>query len=32
VFAAVAQRIFDFRRDRPGDSFRAWLWGIAWHK
>jgi RNA polymerase sigma-70 factor (ECF subfamily) len=32
VFAAVAQRIADFRRDRPGDSFRAWLWGIARHK
>ena len=32
VFAAVAQRISDFRRDRPGDSFRAWLWGITRHK
>jgi RNA polymerase sigma-70 factor (ECF subfamily) len=32
VFAAVSQRIADFRRDRPGDSFRAWLWGIARHK
>ena len=32
VFASVAQRIADFRRDRPSDSFRAWLWGIARHK
>ena len=32
VFPAVAQRIADFRRDRPGDSFRAWLWGITRHK
>ena len=25
VFRAVARKISDFRRDRPGDSFRAWL-------
>jgi RNA polymerase sigma-70 factor (ECF subfamily) len=25
VFRSVAMRIADFRRDRPGDSFRAWL-------
>jgi RNA polymerase sigma-70 factor (ECF subfamily) len=32
VFAGVARGIADFRRDRPGDSFRGWLWGIAQHK
>jgi RNA polymerase sigma-70 factor (ECF subfamily) len=25
VFQAVARRIHDFRRDRPGDTFRGWL-------
>jgi RNA polymerase sigma-70 factor, ECF subfamily len=25
VFAAVSRHIADFRRDRPGDSFAAWL-------
>jgi RNA polymerase sigma-70 factor (ECF subfamily) len=25
VFIAVAKNIADFRRDRPGDSFRKWL-------
>ena len=29
VFMTVAARISDFRRDRPGDSFRGWLWGIT---
>jgi RNA polymerase sigma-70 factor (ECF subfamily) len=29
VFRVVAARIGDFRRQRPGDSFRGWLWGIT---
>jgi len=32
VFGVVAMRIDDFRRDRPGDSFRGWLWGITNNK
>lgn len=32
VFRAVHARIADFRRERPGDSFRGWLWGITWNK
>jgi RNA polymerase sigma-70 factor (ECF subfamily) len=32
VFAALAVGIGNFRRDRPGDNFRAWLAGIARHK
>lgn len=32
VFAAVARGIEKFRRDRPGDSFRGWLWGITSNK
>ncbi len=32
VFRAVATRVATFRRDRPGDSFRGWLWGIARNK
>ncbi|MBY0522916.1 MAG: sigma-70 family RNA polymerase sigma factor [Gemmataceae bacterium] len=32
VFQAVAARIRSFRRDRPGDSFRGWLWSITRHK
>lgn len=32
VFRAVARRIADFRRDRPGDSFRGWLWRITHNK
>ena len=32
VFRTVAARIDDFRRDRPGDSFRGWLWTITRHK
>jgi RNA polymerase sigma-70 factor (ECF subfamily) len=29
VFAAVARSIGAFRRDRPGDSFRGWLYAIT---
>jgi RNA polymerase sigma-70 factor (ECF subfamily) len=32
VFAAVAKHIDGFRRDRPGDSFRGWLWQITRNK
>jgi RNA polymerase sigma-70 factor, ECF subfamily len=32
VFRTVLTRIHDFRRCRPGDSFRGWLWTIAYHK
>src|SRR5262245_39471180 len=32
VFLAVAQKIGKFRRDRPGDSFRGWLFGITQNK
>ncbi len=32
TFRAVAGHIADFRRDRPGDSFRGWLWTIARNK
>jgi len=32
VFAAVAARVADFRRERPGDSFAAWLGTIARNK
>jgi RNA polymerase sigma-70 factor (ECF subfamily) len=32
VFLAVASDIDQFRRRRPGDSFRGWLWTIARHK
>src|SRR5262245_64357028 len=32
VFAAVARHIDDFRRERPGDSFRGWLWTITRNK
>jgi len=32
VFRAVAGHIADFRRDRPGDSFRGWLRTIARNK
>jgi RNA polymerase sigma-70 factor (ECF subfamily) len=32
VFAAVARGLAGCRRDRPGGSFRGWLWGIARHK
>ena len=29
VFAAVAAKITGFRHDRPGDSFRGWLWTVT---
>ena len=29
VFRAVAVNIVSFRRDRPGDTFRGWLWAIT---
>jgi RNA polymerase sigma-70 factor (ECF subfamily) len=32
IFEAVWRNIRNFRRDRPGDSFRAWLRTIAHHK
>ena len=32
VFATVARKLDSFRRDRPGDSFRGWLWTIARNK
>ncbi len=32
VFRAVARHIADFRRDRPGDSFRGWLRTITRNK
>jgi RNA polymerase sigma-70 factor (ECF subfamily) len=32
VFRAVAGHIADFRRDRPGDSFRGWLRTITRNK
>jgi RNA polymerase sigma-70 factor, ECF subfamily len=32
VFRGVATHLADFRRDRPGDSFRGWLWTITRNK
>lgn len=32
VFTAVATHVEQFRRDRPGDTFRGWLWRIAQNK
>jgi RNA polymerase sigma-70 factor (ECF subfamily) len=32
VFAAVLAGVTQFRRDRPGDSFRGWLWTITRNK
>ncbi len=32
VFVAVARSIDGFRRDRPNDSFRGWLWTITRNK
>jgi RNA polymerase sigma-70 factor (ECF subfamily) len=32
VLAAVARRVATFRRDRPGDTFRGWLWTITQNK
>src|SRR4051812_5473020 len=29
VFRSVAQHLSAFRRERPGDSFRGWLWRIT---
>ena len=32
VFQAVAGGLAEFRRERAGDSFHAWLWGITRNK
>jgi RNA polymerase sigma-70 factor (ECF subfamily) len=32
VFRSVAAKIGDFRGDRPGDTFRGWLWTITRNK
>jgi RNA polymerase sigma-70 factor (ECF subfamily) len=32
VFQTTANVLADFRRDRPGDTFRGWLHGITRHK
>lgn len=32
VFRAVADNLHEFRKDRPHDSFRAWLWTITRNK
>ncbi len=32
VFGAVGAKVAEFRRDRPGDSFRGWLWTITRNK
>jgi RNA polymerase sigma-70 factor (ECF subfamily) len=32
VFQTVARKVGDFHRDRPGDSFRGWLWTITRNK
>ena len=32
VFGAVAAGIDEFRRERPGDTFRGWLWTVARNK
>jgi RNA polymerase sigma-70 factor (ECF subfamily) len=32
VFRSVAGSIASFRRDKPGDSFRGWLWRITQNK
>lgn len=32
VFRSVATNVGKFRRDRPGDTFRGWLWTIARNK
>jgi RNA polymerase sigma-70 factor (ECF subfamily) len=32
VFRTVLARIADFRRGRPGDTFRGWLWTITRNK
>jgi RNA polymerase sigma-70 factor, ECF subfamily len=32
VFLTVAVKVGSFRRERPGDTFRGWLWVITRHK
>ena len=32
VFAVMLAKVGDFRRNRPGDSFRGWLWTICQNK
>ena len=32
VFAAVARRIAEFRKQQPGDRFRGWLWTVTRNK
>jgi RNA polymerase sigma-70 factor, ECF subfamily len=32
VFLTVAVKVGSFRRERPGDTFRGWLWAITRHK
>lgn len=32
VFAAVFAKVGEFRKDRPGGSFRGWLWTVAQSK
>jgi RNA polymerase sigma-70 factor (ECF subfamily) len=32
VFTAMLAKVAEFRRDRPDDSFRGWLWTIAQNK
>jgi RNA polymerase sigma-70 factor (ECF subfamily) len=32
VFRAVARTVARFRRERPGDSFRGWLWTVTRNK
>lgn len=32
VFRSVAKNIAAFRKDRPGDTFRGWLWTITRNK
>ena len=32
VFHAILNNLGSFRRDRPGDKFRAWLWTITRNK
>src|SRR5262245_51345628 len=32
VFLTVATKATSFRHERPGDTFRGWLWAITRHK
>ena len=32
VFSSVAAKMAEFRRERPGDTFRGWLWTICQRK